>query len=247
MHCYEALETAAISIIRRNPAWLNTLPIPPAGAVLSPREQHLVITRIICNERPDTLASDLLARQLADIARTDRDAMTVLLAAMSRRLRQRMRKNASDEYLADGLAFLAILMLDTTLDSPRVVGRMVNRAHNHLWKASQREHHRGTVNPVTVNACAPETLCRWHDERASVDDVAEQAVRNADLTNFARQVQRAVADQSVPASTWINYRDHHLAHELIDTRRTSSDRVRAYRAIAVVQPFIEQHLVLHAA
>jgi hypothetical protein len=51
----------------------------------------------------------------------------------------------------------------------------------------------------------------------------------------------------VPPSTWINYRDHHLAHELTETGRTSSDRVRAYRAIAVVQPFIDQHLVVHAA
>ena len=24
MHCYQALETAATNIIRRNPAWLNT-------------------------------------------------------------------------------------------------------------------------------------------------------------------------------------------------------------------------------
>jgi hypothetical protein len=51
----------------------------------------------------------------------------------------------------------------------------------------------------------------------------------------------------VPPSTWINYRDHHLAHELKETGRSSSDRVRAYRAIAVVQPFIDQHLVCHAA
>ena len=248
MHCYQALETAATNIIRRrNPTWLNTLAIPPSGAVLSPREKLIVITRTICNDRPDTIASDLLARQLADIARTDPDAMTLLLSAMSRRLRNRFRTNASDEYHTDGLAFLTILMLDDPLDRPRVVGRMVNRAHNHVWKASLKEYRRGTVHPVTVDPCAPETLCRWHDQRSSVDDVAEQAVRNVDLTNFARQIQQAVADRTVPPSTWINYRDHHLAHELVDTRRTSSDRVRAHRAIAVVQPFIEQHLVVHAA
>lgn len=247
MHCYQALETAATNIIRRNPAWLNTLPIPPSDAVLSPREKLIVITRTICNDRPDTIASDLLTRQLADIARTDTDGMTLLLAAMSRRLRNRFRTNATDEYHTDGLAFLAILMLDATLERPRVVGRMVNRAHNHVWKAAQREYQRGTANPVTVDPCAPETLCRWHDQRSSVDDVAEQAVRNADLTNFAREIQQAVADRTVPPSTWVNYRDYHLTHELIDTRRTSSDRVRAYRAIAVVQPFIDQHLVVHAA
>ena len=247
MHCYQALETAATNIIRRNPAWLNTLPIPPSGAVQSPQEKLIAITRIICNDRPDTVASDLLARQLADIARTDTDAMTLLLAAMSRRLRNRFRTNASDEYHTDGLAFLTILMLDATLDRPRVVGRMVNRAHNHVWKASLKEYQRGTVHPVLVDPCAPETLCRWHDQRSSVDDVAEQAVRNVDLTNFARQIQQAVADRTVPPSTWINYRDHHLAHELIETGRTATDRVRAYRAIAVVQPFIDQHLVVHAA
>jgi hypothetical protein len=155
MHCYQALETAATNIIRRNPAWLNTLPIPPSDAVLSPPEKLIVITRTICNDRPDTIASDLLARRLADIARTDTDAMTLLLAAMSRRLRNRFRTNASDEYHTDGLAFLAILMLDATLERPRVVGRMVNRAHNHLWKAAKREYQRGTVHPSPSTPARP--------------------------------------------------------------------------------------------
>jgi hypothetical protein len=57
------------------------------------------------------------------------------------------------------------------------------------------------------------------------------------------EIQQAVVDQTVPPSTWICYRDHHLVHELIETRPISSDRVRAYEAIAVVPPFINQHIV----
>ena len=247
MHCYQTLETTAIHILRLNPAWLTTLPIPTGVLPVDAKATLAVITKIVSNDRPSTLESDLLARRLADIARTDRDAMTVLLAAMSRRLRNRFRTNATDDYHTDGLAVLAILLLEVSLDQPRVVGRMVNRAHNQIWKAARKEYQRGTVNPVVVDPCAPETLSRYHDRRSAVDDVADQSVRNADLTRFAAKVQEAVADRSVPPSTWINYRDHHLAHELTETGRSATDRVRACRAIAVIQPFIEQHLVLHAA
>ena len=150
MHCYQALDTTAINILRRNPTWLTTLPLAAGSLPIDPKARLAVIARIISNDRPTTIASDQMARHLAMIARDDRDAMTVLLAAMSRRLRNRLRTNASDDYHLDGLAVLAILLLEANLDQPRVVGRMVNRAHNQIWKAARKEYQRGTVNPVVV-------------------------------------------------------------------------------------------------
>ena len=183
MHCYQTLETTAIHILRHNPAWLTTLPLPAGVLPVDAKGTLAVITKIVSNDRPTTLASDLLARRLAEIARTDRDAMTVLLAAMSRRLRNRFRSNATDDYHTDGLAVLAILLLEANLDRSR----------------------------------------------------------------FAVKVQEAVAVRSVPPKTWVNYCDHHLAHELTETGRSATDRVRACRAITVFQPFIKQHLISHAA
>ena len=248
MHCYQSLEAAALDITRRHPAWIDTL-IPTTDMTGGKRDMSAldVISRIVNSDTPDPTESDAIVRRLVDIGRTEPDALAILLQVLARRLRKRISSNALPEYHADVLSTLAMAFLDSPLDKPRVVVQVLNRAHNRVWRQRVSERHRGTVHPLTVDPCQPDVLADMHDRRHAQDDIADQAVRNADLINFANAIQIAVANGELPASAWVNYRDLHLRHVLVsDATRSTGDRVRAHRAINSLQHLVERHLALHA-
>ena len=59
----------------------------------------------------------------------------------------------------------------------------------------------------------------------AADDVAEVAVRNADLALFHSDIQHRIATGMLPEATWTNYRDFHLRRELVaDFHRTTAER-----------------------
>ena len=118
MHPYRSLETAAIAILRHHPSWLDDLPTPAGGWPDTPDGMLISVGRLVNGQNSDTTVSDEVVPHLAALARTDTDVMTVLLAAMSRRLRRRFQAGATSEYLCDGLSNLAISQSSPTFRSP---------------------------------------------------------------------------------------------------------------------------------
>ena len=246
MHCYQALEAATVIIIRSHPRWLAEVETPDGPLGRATPDAIGRISRTVLADNPDPAGSDEMVRQLVGIARTNPDALTVLLHVVARRLRKRIRTNATWEYHSDALAILAIALLEDPLDNPRIVKRMVNRAHNKIWRERTSERHRGKVHPVTIDPCEPDVLARIGGRAA--DDVAEVAVRNADLALFHSDIQHRIATGMLPEATWTNYRDFHLRRELVaHFHRTTAERVRVHRAIPSLQHLFERHLVIHAA
>ena len=221
----------------------HTIPSGPGGDLDA-------IVATIRDDTHDSGPSDLTLRSLIAAGRTDPDALTVVLYALAPELRARLSHAATGEYHADALGDLALVVLDSDLDRPGLAHRLVNRAHNRVWRSARRVHTRGVLNITTTAPCPPDRLARLQDRRPGVTaDVADAIANRVDLERFQTAIETAIADGSLPPEVWAAYRDHRL-HRAVAAglpRSSSRERVAAHRAARRLAPYIDTYLGLHAA
>ncbi len=208
------------------------------------------IVATIRDDTPDSGPSDQTLRALIAAGRSNRDALTVALYALAPELRARLSRTATDEYHADALGDLALVVLDSDLGGPGLAHRLVNRAHNRVWHSARRVHTRGVLNITTTVPCPPDRLARLRDHRPSVvTDVADTVVNRVDLERFKKAIETAIANGLLPDEVWAAYRDHRLQRAVAVGLPPSSsrERVAAHRAARRLAPYIDVYLGLHAA
>ena len=208
------------------------------------------IVATIRDDTPDSGPSDLTLRSLIAAGRTDPDALTVALYALAPELRARLSRATTGEYHADALGDLALVILDSGLGRPGLAHRLVNRAHNRVWRSARRVHTRGVLNVTTTVPCPPDRLARLHGHQpGSTADIADTVADRVDLERFQTAVETAIADGLIPPEVWAAYRDHRLQRAVAGglPSSTSRERVAAHRTARRLAPYIDAYLGLHAA
>ncbi|MGH9228918.1 MAG: hypothetical protein ACRD07_09350 [Acidimicrobiales bacterium] len=199
---------------------------------------------IIRRDQPDSTDSDRLLSALIQVGREEPDALTIALHALAPKLRTRLARTVTDDYRSDVLTDLAFVLLDGSLDGPRLAARVVNRAHSRAHKAVQRTRLHGTVNVTTVAPRGPEHFNRLqaHDE-----DIAATVARRVDLARFHVAVQTAIDRGDLSELAWAAYCDHRLRRVLDPDARVCSghERITASRTARKLIPLIDTYL--HAA
>lgn len=241
MNPYRDLDDAYQRLVR-HPA-RRTIPSGPDGDLAA-------VVATIRDDTPDSGPSDLALRSLIAAGRTNPDALTVVLHALAPQLRARLSHAATGEYYADALGDLALVVLDSDLDGPGLAHRLVNRAHNRVWRSARRVHTRGVLNITTTAPFSPDRLARVRDQRPGVTaDVADTVVNRVDLERFQTAIEAAIADGLILSEVWAAYRRHRLQRAVTGGLPTSSsrERVAAHRAARRLAPYIDTYLGLHAA
>lgn len=199
----------------------------------------------IRDHRQNQKRSDDLTGRIATIARTDQRAAVVVLHALAPLLGARLGRAVTAEYRTDALTELAMVILDSPLDGPRLAHRLVNRAHTRVYKAARRVERRGVVNVVEI---APVDPMRMDASIGTcTPDIADVVTDRFALARFTEVVLRAVDNGDMPASLWTAYRDHRL-RRAVDGRgaiSTGVQRKLASRAAKRLEPYILE--LLHAA
>lgn len=241
MNPYRDLDDA-YQRLARHPARLAI----PSGPV----DDLDAVVAAIQDDRPDSDTSDRTLRSLIAAGRMNPDAFTVVLYALAPELRARVSRTATAEYHADALGDLALVILDSDLDRPGLAHRLVNRAHNRVWRSARRVHTRGVLNVMTTVPCPPDRLARLQDHQPGVSaDVADTVADRIDLERFQKAIETAVANGLIPAEVWAAYRDHRLHRAVAagPSNSTSRERVAAHRAARRLAPYIDTYLGNHAA
>jgi len=241
MNPYRDLDDAYQRLARR-PA-RRTIPTGQGGDL-----DAIVVA--IRDDAPDSSRSDQTLRALIAAGRTNPDALTVALYALAPELRGRVSRAATGEYHADALGDLALVILDSELDRPGLAHRLVNRAHNRVWRNARHVHTRGVVNVTTTVPCPPDRLALLHDHRPGITaDIADAVADRVDLERFQAAIESAVAEGLIPSEVWAAYRDHRLRRAVSAGLPVSSsrERVAAHRAAGRLAPYIDAYLGLHAA
>lgn len=203
------------------------------------------VVEAVRDHREHQERSDGLTRRLATIARTDQRAAVVVLYALAPLLGARLGRAVTAEYRTDALTELAMVILDSPLDGPRLAHRLVNRAHTRVYKAARRVEKRGVVNIVQIAPVDP------HRMGASVGtrepDIADGVTDRLALARFNHAVLTAVDNGALSGSVWAAYRDHRLRRALDPSGPTSTgvQRKLASRAATRIQPLVDHYL--HAA
>lgn len=241
MNPYRDLDDAYRRLARHPARW--AIPSGPGGDLDA-------VVASIREYSPDSDTSDQTLRSLIAAGRTNPDALTVVLYALAPELRARVSRTATAEYHTDALGDLALVILDSDLGLPGLAHRLVNRAHNRVWRSARRVHTSGVLNVVTTVPCPPDRLGRLHDHRPGIaTDVADTVVNRVDLQRFQTAIANAMAEGHVPPEVWAAYRDHRL-HRAVAVglpRSSSRERVAAHRAARRLAPYIDTYLGLHAA
>ena len=224
----------------------------PARQVIpsGPGDDLDAVVAAIRDDSPDSNASDRTLRSLIAAGRTNPDALTVVLYALAPELRARVSRTATAEYHADALGDLALVILDSDLGRPGLAHRLVNRAHNRVWRSARRVHTRGVLNVMTTVPCPPDRLARLQDHGPSVSaDVADTVADRIDLERFQTAIERAVASGLIPSEVWAAYLDHRLRRAVAGgpSNSSSRERVAAHRAARRLAPYIDTYLGNHAA
>jgi hypothetical protein len=203
------------------------------------------VVEAIRDHREDQERSDDLTRHLATTARTDQRAAVVLLYALAPLLGARLGRAVTAEYRTDALTELAIVILDSPLDGPRLAHRLVNRAHTRVYKAARRVDQRGVVHIVEIAPIDPQRMMATVGTSAA--DIAEGATDRLALARFNDAARVAVESGDLSASLWAAFRDHRLWRALDPSGPTSTgvQRKLASRAARRIQPLVDQYL--HAA
>ena len=164
--------------------------------------------------------------------------------ALAPKLRARLGRTVTNDYRHDVLTDLAFVLLDSSLDGPRLAARLVNRAHNRTHKAARHTHTRGTVNVVNITPTDPE---HFTSRGATTEDIGSLVGRRIDLARFGDAVNAAIANGQLAHTAWAAYRNHRLrrAIDLDAPTCTSHERTTAARTARKLGPLIERHL--HAA
>lgn len=237
MNLYRQLDTAYQHVTTRAQLpWLATVTTNGCDEVVA----------AIRDDQPDSTTSDATLRALLEAARRDPDALTVALHALVPRLRVRLGRSVTDDYRGDVLTDLAMVLLDSPFDGPRLAARLVNRAHNRTHKAARSVHTRGVVNITTITPLDPAHFAHRHDA-SDTEDVATIATDRVDLARFHSAVRAAIEDGELTDDAWAAYRDHRLHRSLDPGARlcTSHERTTASRTARKLEPLIGTYL--HAA
>jgi hypothetical protein len=216
---------------RPRPAWLATIVNGGLDDVVT----------AIRDDRPDTAASDTTLRTLLDLASEYPDALTVAMHALAPQLRARLSRSVTDDYRGDVLTDLALVLLDSPLEGPRLARRLVNRAHNRTYKAARSAYVRGLVNVTTITPHDPQRFVRQRD---GGEDIATVVARRVDLARFHTAVRAAIHNGHLSESAWAAYRDHRLARVVDPDARlcSSHERTTASRTARKLEPLIDSHL-----
>lgn len=203
------------------------------------------VVEAIRDHREHQERSDDVTRYLATIARTDQRAAVVVLYALAPLLGARLGRSVTTEYRTDALTELAMVILDSPLDGPRLAQRLVNRAHTRVYKAARRVEQRGVVNIVEVTPVDPQRMVANVGTRAP--DVADRVIDRLALARFGDAARVAVECGDLSASLWSAFRDHRLRRALDPSGPTSTgvQRKLASRTATRIQPLVDQYL--HAA
>ena len=203
------------------------------------------VVEAVRDHREHQERSDGLTRRLATIARTDQRAAVVVLYALAPMLGARLGRAVTAEYRTDALTELAMVILDSPLDGPRLAHRLVNRAHTRVYKAARRVEQRGVVNIVQIAPVDPHRMAASVGTCAA--DVADGVTDRLALARFNDAARLAVDNRDLSASLWTAFRDHRLWRALDPSGPTSTgvQRKLASRAARRIQPLVDQYL--HAA
>jgi hypothetical protein len=203
------------------------------------------VVEAVRDHREHQERSDGLTRRLATIARTDQRAAVVVLYALAPMLGARLGRAVTAEYRTDALTELAMVILDSPLDGPRLAHRLVNRAHTRVYKAARRVEQRGVVNIVQIAPVDPHRMAASVGTCAA--DVADGVTDRLALARFNDAARLAVDNGDLSASLWTAFRDHRLWRALDPSGPTSTgvQRKLASRAARRIQPLVDQYL--HAA
>jgi len=203
------------------------------------------VVEAVRDHREHQERSDGLTRRLATIARTDQRAAVVVLYALAPMLGARLGRAVTTEYRTDALTELAMVILDSPLDGPRLAHRLVNRAHTRVYKAARRVEQRGVVHIVEIAPVDPQRMVV--KVRACTADIADRVTDRLALTRFNSAVLTAVGSGTLSSPVWAAYRDHRLRRALDPSAPTSTgvQRKLASRAATRIQPLVDQYL--HAA
>jgi hypothetical protein len=235
MDLYRRLDDAYRRLRRRpRPGWLADVCVGDVDDAVT----------IIRRDQPDSTDSDRLLNALVHVGRDEPDALTVALYALVPKLRSRLARTVTDDYRSDVLTDLAFVLLDGSLDGPRLAARVVNRAHSRAHKAVQRTRIHGNVN---VTAVAPREPEHFNRLRAHDVDVAASVARRVDLARFHVAVQTAIDRGDLSALAWAAYCDHRLRRVLDPDARvcSGSERITASRTARKLIPLVDAYL--HAA
>ena len=203
------------------------------------------VVEVIRDHREHQERSDDLTRHLATIARTDHRAAVVVLYALAPLLGARLGRAVTTEYRTDALTELAMVILDSPLDGPRLAHRLVNRAHTRVYKAARRVEHRGVVHTVEIAPVDPQRMVA--NAGICVADIADGVTDRLALARFNQAVLTAVENGALSGSVWAAFRDHRLRRALDPSAPASTgvQRKLASRAATRIQPLVDQYL--HAA
>jgi len=203
------------------------------------------VVEAIRDHREDQERSDDLTRHLATTASTDQRAAVVQLYALAPLLGARLGRAVTTEYRTDALTELAMVILDSPLDGPRLAHRLVNRAHTRVYKAARRVERRGVVHIVEITPVDPRRMVASAGTCAA--DLADGVTDRLALARFNDAARAAVGNGVLSASLWTAFRDHRLRRALDPSGPTSTgvQRKLASRAARKVQPLVDQYL--HAA
>ena len=189
--------------------------------------------------------SDDLTRRLATIARTDQRAAVVVLHALAPLLGAHLGRAVTREYRTDALTELAMVILDSPLDGPRLAHRLVNRAHTRVYKAARRVERRGVVHIVEIAPVDPQRMPA--SVGTCVADIADRVTDRMALDQFNNAVLTAVSTGTLSPPVWEAFRDHRLRRALDSSGpiSTAVQRKLASRAAMRIQPLVDRYL--HAA
>ena len=203
------------------------------------------VVEAIRDHREHQKRSDDLTRQLATIARTDQRAAVVVLYALAPMLGARLGRAVTAEYRTDALTELAMVILDSPLDGPRLAHRLVNRAHTRVYKAARRVGQRGVVHVVEIAPVDPQRMPA--SVRTFAADIADGVTDRLALAKFNDALLTAVDNGTLSPPVWAAFRDHRLRRALDPSGPTSTgvQRKLASRAASRIQPLVDQYL--HAA
>jgi hypothetical protein len=220
-------------------ARLTHRPLPPqwmaAEPILAGHANHAGVLAAIADTRAGTGRSDEHIRALRRLATGDRDAATVLLAALAPILRAEYRspQTRTTAYLTDALTDLALVVFEAPdIDTaPALARRLTNRATTRTNKRYKREgrirNGRRDLADNLASLSGPEPLHppADHDFTTAVDDRVQ-------LREFRVAVRRAIAAGDLSPDTWHTFRDGPLREALQPTPNplTPVERNRNRRA-----------------
>jgi len=158
------------------------------------------LVEAIRDHREHQQRSDDLTRRLATIARTDQRAAVVVLYALAPLLGARLGRAVTAEYRTDALTELAMVILDSPLDGPRLAHRLVNRAHTRVYKAARRVERRGVVHIVEIAPVDPQRMPA--SVGTCVADIADRVTDRMALDQFNNAVLTAVSTVTLSPPVW---------------------------------------------